>query len=507
MCRELRIAPAERDLLDPKDAVPLTAEVSNRMYELEDIADRLSGIEDPAPLLRGILYHAPSAIQVLAADGHLVFVNKAFVELFKEHPPPGWNVFQDPISRAQGIVAMVQRILAGETVHVPSHWFVPRVGTEEVRLGTEISAFPLRDAEGSVRYMVAVYKDVTAQLLLREERDRQEALLAELRAANEALRRTEQERAAHEEVLRRADDLELENLRIAAASRYKSELLASMSHELRTPLNAIIGFTELLHDGEVEPGAAEHHEFLGDILTSARHLLQLINDVLDLAKVEAGKLELRPEPVELAAIVAEVRSVLRPIRQNKHITLAAHVDPSLGEIVLDPGRMKQVLYNYLSNALKFTPDGGHVTVRVAPEQATTFRVEVQDDGPGISPGDVARLFTDFQQLETGFLPDGSGHGPLSGGPFPRRNRGTGLGLALTRRLVEAQGGQVGVHSVPGAGSVFFAILPRRWSPAPPISARHEAALRSLRGGSAVSSGFAWGAPTEGGRGAPGTSRA
>ncbi len=462
------------------------------MFELEDIAERLSGIEDPTPLLKGVLYHAPSAIQVMAADGQHVFVNKAFVDLFKEHPPPDWNLFRDPISRAQGVAALAERVLTGETVRAPPHWFVPRVGADGVRLGTEITGFPLRDGDGRVQYIVAVYKDVTAQLLLREERDRQDALLEELRAANEALRRTEEERAAHEETLRRAEDLELSNLRIAAASRYKSELLASMSHELRTPLNAIIGFTELLHDGQVEPGAAEHHEFLGDILTSARHLLQLINDVLDLAKVEAGKLELRPEPVELLAIVTEVRAVLRPLRQTKRIALEAHVDPTLGEIVLDPGRMKQVLYNYLSNALKFTPEGGHVTVRISPEQPSTFRVEVEDTGPGIAPSDVARLFTDFEQLEAGHQLDASGSAPSSAGPFPRRNRGTGLGLALTRRLVEAQGGQVGVHSVPGAGSVFFAILPRRWSPAPPSSGRREPAARSLREGSAVSSGFAWG---------------
>src|SRR5438128_1689919 len=124
-----------------------------------------------------------------------------------------------------------------------------------------------------------------------------------------------------------------------------------MSHELRTPLNGIIGFAELMHDGKVGPVSDDHKEYLGDILVSSRHLLQLINDVLDLAKVESGKMEFRPEPVDLAKLVGEVRDILRTLTAKKRIRLAVEVDPSLTDVEADPAKLKQILYNYLSNAI------------------------------------------------------------------------------------------------------------------------------------------------------------
>ena len=253
------------------------------------------------------------------------------------------------------------------------------------------------------------------------------------------------ERMRAEELRRRSIELEIQNRRIQEASRLKSEFLANMSHELRTPLNAIIGFAELLHDGAVEPGTPTHQEFLGDILTSGRHLLQLINDVLDLAKVEAGKLEFRPESVDIAKMLGEVTAILRTLAASKQLRIETEIEPSVKTVVLDPARFKQVAYNYLSNALKFTPTGGHITVRIKPENADQFRFEVTDTGPGISPADQSRLFVEFQQLEAGAA---------------KRHQGTGLGLALTRRLVEAQGGSVGLKSAVGEGSTFYAVLPR-----------------------------------------------
>jgi len=244
----------------------------------------------------------------------------------------------------------------------------------------------------------------------------------------------------------RADELQQENRRIQEASRLKSEFLANMSHELRTPLNAIIGFAELLHDGQVPHDAPEHQEFLGDILTSGRHLLQLINDVLDLSKVEAGKLDFHPEEIDLEKVVGEVVSILRTSAATGRIDLSVEVDPAADTAYLDPSRLKQVLYNYVSNALKFTDEGGAVVIRVLPEAEGVLRVEVEDDGVGIAPEDAGKLFVAFQQLDGGA---GKSHA------------GTGLGLALTRRLVEAQGGTVGVDSEPGRGSRFYAVLPRR----------------------------------------------
>jgi signal transduction histidine kinase/DNA-binding LytR/AlgR family response regulator len=263
-------------------------------------------------------------------------------------------------------------------------------------------------------------------------------------AVERALREAAERRQV-DTIRARAIELELQNRRIQEANRLKSEFLANMSHELRTPLNAIIGFAELLHDGHVPPDSSQHKEFLGDILTSGRHLLQLINDVLDLAKVEAGKLDFRPEAIDVTRPIEEVVAVTRTTAASKHITVVVDVDPSVGTVTLDPARFKQVAYNYLSNALKFTPEGGRVTVRVRPDGDHAFRLEVEDTGMGIEAADLGRLFVEFQQLD---------------GSAGKRHQGTGLGLALTRRLVEAQGGSVGVRSAPGEGSVFHATLPR-----------------------------------------------
>jgi signal transduction histidine kinase len=281
------------------------------------------------------------------------------------------------------------------------------------------------------------------------------------------------ERVKSEEIRRRSAALEMQNRRIQEANRLKSEFLANMSHELRTPLNAIIGFAELLHDGQVPASSPQHKEFLGDILSSGKHLLQLINDVLDLAKVEAGKLEFRPEKVEIARVVNEISSILRTHLASKRVHLELDIDPLLGELFLDPGRLKQIAYNYLSNAIKFSSPGGRVVLRIAPENDDDelFRISVTDQGIGISEVDQTRLFVEFQQLEAGSA---------------KRHQGTGLGLALTKRLVEAQGGSIGVASEIGKGSTFFAVIPRH------VSSLQELALprvatrdRNRKGASSV----------------------
>jgi PAS domain S-box-containing protein len=252
------------------------------------------------------------------------------------------------------------------------------------------------------------------------------------------------ERKRLEVIRARSIELETQNRRIQEASRLKSEFLANMSHELRTPLNSIIGFAELLHDREVDPESPQYLEFLQDILKSGRHLQQLINDVLDLAKVEAGKIELRPEKVDIGQLITEVAAVLRGIAASKQIRIECQVQPDARHATLDPGRFKQILYNYLSNALKFTSEGGLVTVSARTEGAELLCLMVEDTGVGIADADLGRLFVDFQQLEQGAT---------------KKHAGTGLGLALTKRLVEAQGGSVGVKSVVGKGSQFFALLP------------------------------------------------
>ena len=253
-------------------------------------------------------------------------------------------------------------------------------------------------------------------------------------------------------VLNILEDLDLEKRSAQEANRMKSEFLANMSHELRTPLNAIMGFAKLMAYGKVGPVSAQHQEFLEDILRSSNHLLQLINDVLDLAKVEAGKMEFHPEPIDLPQVVSEVRDILRAIAASKQIEIDSAIDPACTGLTLDPAKLKQVLYNYLSNALKFTTNNGRVFIRVRPEGADLFRAEVEDTGVGIRPDDLRNLFTEFRQLDSS---------------ASKKYQGTGLGLALTKRIVEAQGGRVGVDSSLGRGSTFFVVLPRRPSTSAP----------------------------------------
>jgi len=246
-------------------------------------------------------------------------------------------------------------------------------------------------------------------------------------------------------VLNILEDLDTEKRSAQEANRMKSEFLANMSHELRTPLNAIIGFAKLMAYGKVGPVSAQHQEFLGDILKSSDHLLQLINDVLDLAKVEAGRMEFHPEAIDLPLLVREVCDILRAVAAGKQIHIDTDIDLTCAALQLDPAKLKQVLYNYLSNALKFTGERGRVAIKVRPESEGSFRLEVEDSGIGIRPADLKLLFTEFRQLDSS---------------ASKKYQGTGLGLALTRRIVEAQGGKVEVSSTLGKGSVFSAVLPR-----------------------------------------------
>ena len=228
------------------------------------------------------------------------------------------------------------------------------------------------------------------------------------------------------------------------ASRMKSEFLANMSHELRTPLNGIIGFTEFLIDEKPGPLRPKQKEYLGDVLNSARHLLQLINDVLDLAKVEAGKMELHPETFAVRKAVEEVTAVIQGIARKKHIAVGTAVSDGLDAVTLDQHKFKQVLYNLLSNAVKFSDEGGKVDIHARRLDPHRLEVQVLDSGIGIKAADIDRLFTEFEQLDSGTA---------------RRFEGTGLGLALTKKIIEVQGGYIDVQSEPGKGSVFTVVLP------------------------------------------------
>ena len=252
----------------------------------------------------------------------------------------------------------------------------------------------------------------------------------------------------------RTRELEEANRRLEAASRAKSEFVANMSHELRTPLTAIIGCAEVLEMGTFGPLAPKQARYVRNIVGSGTHLLDLVNDVLDLAKVEAGRLALHPEPTALPPIVAAALKAVGPQAEKKALALVQELDPGLPVFHVDPVRVQQVLANLLSNAVKFTPEGGRVTVRPACARngagpagpAGGFvEIAVEDTGIGIAPEDLGRLFHKFEQLNGG---------PTNG------QQGTGLGLALSRHLVELHGGTVAARSDgPGQGTTFTVRLP------------------------------------------------
>jgi PAS domain S-box-containing protein len=244
--------------------------------------------------------------------------------------------------------------------------------------------------------------------------------------------------------IRDITERKIQNLRIQEANRLKSEFLANMSHELRTPLNAIIGFSELLVDEKPGPLNARQRDYLQDILSSGRHLLKLINDVLDLSKIEAGKMELYPERFSLPHVLDEACTVVGAMAREKGIALRVAVAPELETVTLDQAKFRQVLYNLLSNAVKFTEAGGEVEIVAEPRADYRFELRVRDTGIGIRQEDFPRLFVEFQQLDSG---------------FSRRYEGTGLGLALTKKIVELQDGSIDVESEVGKGSVFKVVLP------------------------------------------------
>ena len=225
------------------------------------------------------------------------------------------------------------------------------------------------------------------------------------------------------------------------ASKFKDEFLSTMSHELRTPLNAVLGFSDLLADKRCGELNERQQRYVSHITAGGKHLLRLINDILDLSKIEAGRLELSCEDLSVANIFGEVLSALRPLADKKTQALSSKADRGLA-VHADPMRFKQVLMNLVGNAIKFTPQNGHIVLE-AQQLENQIQVKVRDDGPGIPPEEQKRIFDAFYRLRK------SGEGV----------EGTGLGLAITDSLVKLQGGTLGLESTPGKGSCFYFSLP------------------------------------------------
>jgi signal transduction histidine kinase len=241
------------------------------------------------------------------------------------------------------------------------------------------------------------------------------------------------------------NEIQEKSAQLEVANKHKSDFLANMSHELRTPLNAIIGFSEVLSErmfGEINEKQAD---YLKDIHESGKHLLSLINDILDLSKIEAGRMDLELSTFDLPTALSNAMTLVRERAQRHAIELSLDVDRRLGAFEADERKFKQIVLNLLSNAVKFTPDGGRVDVS-AKKYDGHVEVAVRDTGIGIAPEDHAAVFEEFKQV---------------GRDYTKKAEGTGLGLTLTKRFIELHGGSIRLESAPGKGSTFTISLPLR----------------------------------------------
>jgi signal transduction histidine kinase len=328
---------------------------------------------------------------------------------------------------------MVASIEAGHDAYLSSRRTVLAFGVGSIALALLLGYAISRSLVGPVTRMDARLREIAAGDFSRtvtvSNRDELGTLAANLNRMNDELGRLYRE--------------------LETASRHKSEFLASMSHELRTPLNAIIGFSEVLHERMFGELNVKQAEYVDDILSSGRHLLSLINDILDLSKVEAGRMELDLTRFDLPTALDNALTLINERAVRGQVSVELNVDEQLGSFVGDERKIRQIVLNLLSNAVKFTPAGGRVEVTAVGLNAMV-EITVSDTGVGIAPEDQATVFEEFRQV---------------GSDYARKREGTGLGLALVKRFVELHGGTIWVKSQVGQGSAFTFTLPERPWPA------------------------------------------
>ncbi len=356
---------------------------------------------------------------------------------------------------------------------------IPRPEAEgggfEARFWSPVNT-PVLGLDGTLVGIIHRVEDVTAFMRLKQEQEEARETSAQLRSRAEAVeaevyRRTLEVAAASRQIKEGERSLREAKEAAERANSAKSGFLAKMSHELRTPLNSIIGFSDVLLEETAGPLTAKQRRFVDNVASAGRQLLALINDILDLSKVEAGRMELHLTRLNVAGVVEEVASGLQPLAARRQQVLHVTYAPELPLVRADATRFRQILVNLLGNAIKYTDDGGRITVSAdAVEESgrALVRVAVTDTGIGIAESDLGRVFEEFEQV-------GDGHGRL--------REGTGLGLALVRRLVALHDGAIGVTSMPGRGSTFSFTIPAYVTPAvmdvKPVPTEGESAATPL----------------------------
>ena len=418
---------------------------------VQDITERIEAearLRESEDRFRTMANSMPQLAWIAHPDGYIYWYNQRWYEYTGATPGAmegwGWQSVHDPELVDNVVEQWCAAIAAGE----PFEKEFPLRGADGRFRMFLTRVLPLKSAEGQIVQWFGTNTDVH-DLKQAEAKIRQDNADLERRV----IERTAQIEAAHHELAAHADTISRHLRAAEAADRMKSAFLATMSHELRTPLNSIIGFTGLVLMGKAGPLNPEQHKQLDMVRESAWHLLALINDVLDLSKIEAGQMQVSTTPFDLPASIARVLAMIAPQAEKKGLEFSADVAPELGEMRSDRRRVEQILLNLLSNAVKFT-EHGRVTLSAellagfSPSPGAPLRpavrLRVSDTGIGIQPGDLPNLFQPFHQVDTGLA---------------RLAEGTGLGLAISRRLATLLGGEISVVSTWAQGSAFTVILP------------------------------------------------
>jgi len=422
---------------------------------------RSSSSSATPPDFQALFQSAPGLYLVLAPDLAILAVTDAYLHatMTKREDILGRGVFDvfpdnpnDPSATGvRNLRTSLQRVLQDKTSDAMAvqKYDIRKPESEgggfEERYWSPVNS-PVLGPDGKVLYIIHRVEDVTGFMRLKQQGLAQEKIAEELRTHAGQMEVEVYQRAAEvQEANRRLEATNQELLRAKEeaerGSRFKDQFLSTMSHELRTPLNAVLGFSDLLADASYGPLNDRQRRYVEHIHTGGKHLLSLISDILDLSKIEAGRMELTNESLRVESIFGEVLSVMRPLADKKSQSLSKNSQPGL-VVRADSVRFKQVLMNLLGNAIKFTPKDGSIELG-AHLAGGRVRVEVRDNGPGIPPAEQKRIFEAFYRLrESG-----------------KKTEGTGLGLAITHRLVELHGGELTLDSELGKGSCFYFSLP------------------------------------------------
>jgi PAS domain S-box-containing protein len=425
-----------------KDASGTVIGVSKVARDITELKRAEKGLRESEAQLHTTIENLDEGVVVSDLDGRLLQWNRAALRLHgysdSDQDRRSFTELIDTfeLTTLDGALVPVEqwplaRVLRGEELR-DLELRVCRIGSDRQWI-LNYGGTLVHDVNNSPLLAIVTITDITERKLTE---DKLAASFKEIGDLNAGL---------EQRVAERTVELQSAKEQAESADRMKSEFLANMSHELRTPLNGIIGFSEFLIDGKTGALTAKQTEYVTDIFNSGRHLLQVINDVLDLAKVEAGKMDVHPETFSVGKAIEEVCSVVGSLALQKRLAISSKVEPSADEVTLDRQKLKQVLFNLISNAVKFSEDGGSVNILADLCDEARLRLQVQDSGIGIKPEDLDKLFIEFRQLDSGLA---------------RQNQGTGLGLALTKRIVEFQQGTIEVQSELGKGSTFTVILPR-----------------------------------------------